>query len=149
MYIAFLFASAYKSKLKPYLGFKFRQVKIPLFHLISVSNSLPHFFGGGIQCSFNYKWFSFHFLFGFLMGWFLIGVVSSSARKFSSASSFFVQKTRYCSIHCDTSLSCCSLASQYRSRPCCFIVINPHWVNICLLYTSDAADDLLCVDLGG
>src|SRR5665213_4596099 len=23
------------------------------------------------------------------------------------------------------------------------------WCNICLLYTSDAADDLLCVDLGG
>ena len=24
-----------------------------------------------------------------------------------------------------------------------------HWVLACLLYTSDAADDLLCVDLGG
>ena len=23
------------------------------------------------------------------------------------------------------------------------------WSNACLLYTSDAADDLLCVDLGG
>src|SRR5659263_686013 len=23
------------------------------------------------------------------------------------------------------------------------------WINPCLLYTSDAADDLLCVDLGG
>src|SRR5659263_770949 len=23
------------------------------------------------------------------------------------------------------------------------------WIEICLLYTSDAADDLLCVDLGG
>ena len=26
---------------------------------------------------------------------------------------------------------------------------NDVWVYICLLYTSDAADDLLCVDLGG
>src|SRR5450756_2770585 len=26
-------------------------------------------------------------------------------------------------------------------------ILDPHW--ICLLYTSDAADDLLCVDLGG
>ena len=25
----------------------------------------------------------------------------------------------------------------------------PHWYVGCLLYTSDAADDLLCVDLGG
>src|SRR5450756_3258556 len=24
-----------------------------------------------------------------------------------------------------------------------------YWESICLLYTSDAADDLLCVDLGG
>ena len=24
-----------------------------------------------------------------------------------------------------------------------------HWESSCLLYTSDAADDLLCVDLGG
>ena len=23
------------------------------------------------------------------------------------------------------------------------------YMNVCLLYTSDAADDLLCVDLGG
>src|SRR5450756_3130281 len=32
-------------------------------------------------------------------------------------------------------------------------VVPPHLINyranICLLYTSDAADDLLCVDLGG
>ena len=27
--------------------------------------------------------------------------------------------------------------------------IIPYGVNTCLLYTSDAADDLLCVDLGG
>ena len=26
---------------------------------------------------------------------------------------------------------------------------GPGHINICLLYTSDAADDLLCVDLGG
>src|SRR5680860_624438 len=35
------------------------------------------------------------------------------------------------------------------------LVLEPRWqrfidlVHICLLYTSDAADDLLCVDLGG
>src|SRR5450756_2653928 len=28
-------------------------------------------------------------------------------------------------------------------------VAIPHGANGCLLYTSDAADDLLCVDLGG
>ena len=27
--------------------------------------------------------------------------------------------------------------------------VNADYVYICLLYTSDAADDLLCVDLGG
>ena len=27
--------------------------------------------------------------------------------------------------------------------------LSPDWSGICLLYTSDAADDLLCVDLGG
>ena len=26
---------------------------------------------------------------------------------------------------------------------------DSHYIRICLLYTSDAADDLLCVDLGG
>ena len=26
---------------------------------------------------------------------------------------------------------------------------KPGWYDACLLYTSDAADDLLCVDLGG
>ena len=31
-----------------------------------------------------------------------------------------------------------------------FVNLTPHILNIiCLLYTSDAADDLLCVDLGG
>eukprot|EP00657_Telonema_sp_P-1_P005553 TRINITY_DN229_c0_g1_i7.p1 TRINITY_DN229_c0_g1~~TRINITY_DN229_c0_g1_i7.p1 ORF type:complete len:160 (+),score=44.11 TRINITY_DN229_c0_g1_i7:143-622(+) len=30
---------------------------------------------------------------------------------------------------------------------CLLIFLRSHW--ICLLYTSDAADDLLCVDLGG
>src|SRR5450756_2890186 len=34
-----------------------------------------------------------------------------------------------------STIRCCHLASTYSS--------------ICLLYTSDAADDLLCVDLGG
>ena len=29
------------------------------------------------------------------------------------------------------------------------LVISSAWANSCLLYTSDAADDLLCVDLGG
>ena len=29
------------------------------------------------------------------------------------------------------------------------IVVSLHACNTCLLYTSDAADDLLCVDLGG
>ena len=28
-------------------------------------------------------------------------------------------------------------------------VVDPLQRNVCLLYTSDAADDLLCVDLGG
>ena len=31
-------------------------------------------------------------------------------------------------------------------RIVCLLVMH---MNICLLYTSDAADDLLCVDLGG
>ena len=35
----------------------------------------------------------------------------------------------------------------------CFFSANQHHLvvrgGICLLYTSDAADDLLCVDLGG
>ena len=32
-----------------------------------------------------------------------------------------------------------------------FLQVMREWIvsNICLLYTSDAADDLLCVDLGG
>ena len=32
-----------------------------------------------------------------------------------------------------------------------YVALNLHVLNayICLLYTSDAADDLLCVDLGG
>ena len=30
-----------------------------------------------------------------------------------------------------------------------FELVNEHLFPICLLYTSDAADDLLCVDLGG
>src|SRR5665213_3592537 len=29
------------------------------------------------------------------------------------------------------------------------IAFQPHDFGVCLLYTSDAADDLLCVDLGG
>src|SRR5680860_1854045 len=29
------------------------------------------------------------------------------------------------------------------------VVVDPHRYDDCLLYTSDAADDLLCVDLGG
>ena len=28
-------------------------------------------------------------------------------------------------------------------------LLQNHWTNICLLYTSDAADDMQCVDLGG
>ena len=40
-------------------------------------------------------------------------------------------------------------------RTCAYGVQPPYWqadevqVQACLLYTSDAADDLLCVDLGG
>ena len=33
------------------------------------------------------------------------------------------------------------------TRSFCFTIYLESWV--CLLYTSDAADDLLCVDLGG
>ena len=29
------------------------------------------------------------------------------------------------------------------------VLRSPGWPSTCLLYTSDAADDLLCVDLGG
>ena len=29
------------------------------------------------------------------------------------------------------------------------IVLRQNGINICLLYTSDAADDMQCVDLGG
>src|SRR5680860_1627601 len=29
------------------------------------------------------------------------------------------------------------------------LIKSAHGINTCLLYTSDAADDLLCVDLGG
>ena len=32
---------------------------------------------------------------------------------------------------------------------CRFDLMKPDWGYACLLYTSDAADDLLCVDLGG
>ena len=29
------------------------------------------------------------------------------------------------------------------------MLLQPEWVSLCLLYTSDAADELLCVALGG
>ena len=29
------------------------------------------------------------------------------------------------------------------------MIVSNHKESVCLLYTSDAADDLLCVDLGG
>src|SRR5450756_853612 len=42
-----------------------------------------------------------------------------------------------------------ALAAEVRKRRHeCTENLNPH-VMVCLLYTSDAADDLLCVDLGG
>ena len=36
-----------------------------------------------------------------------------------------------------------------RPKKCVVPAIKLHAKNSCLLYTSDAADDLLCVDLGG
>src|SRR5205085_7837380 len=58
----------------------------------------------------------------------------SLPRNCSSASSLLVQKTRYCSIQADTSVSDCNLTSQNLSLPCCLITSNPHSdrMRICL-----------------
>ena len=40
------------------------------------------------------------------------------------------------------------LVKELRKKEPDFIIVNTRFY-ICLLYTSDAADDLLCVDLGG
>ena len=41
-----------------------------------------------------------------------------------------------------------SILSEYQVSRCWNMPIKAHHF-ACLLYTSDAADDLLCVDLGG
>ena len=48
----------------------------------------------------------------------------------------------WCGMMKGTSSSSMPASSQTRRMDCCMVVT-------CLLYTSDAADDLLCVDLGG
>src|SRR5688500_16700404 len=88
--------------------------------------SFPVYFNGK-KC---FRFYSLYFLFIFFicLPAFLLCVLffngASLAKKFSRAFNFFVQKIRCCSIHCETSLSFCSLASQYRSRPCCLISIR-------------------------
>ena len=77
---------------------------------------------------------------------------------------FFKQKTAYEMLRSlvgsemcirDRSMACSSNSGEMASAlslslPLGFSPINP-WArySVCLLYTSDAADDLLCVDLGG
>ena len=42
-----------------------------------------------------------------------------------------------------------SAAAQINTMPNSLMAAGRRRYNTCLLYTSDAADDLLCVDLGG
>ena len=42
-----------------------------------------------------------------------------------------------------------SWQGEYEDNVCLYRVANNQQLKCCLLYTSDAADDLLCVDLGG
>src|SRR5450756_671626 len=43
----------------------------------------------------------------------------------------------------------CEMEVSGTSEAVCFPLVRVGSFNTCLLYTSDAADDLLCVDLGG
>src|SRR5450756_2245637 len=60
---------------------------------------------------------------------YIIQMEESKVRDMAQSMLDAKEKMHYCSI-------CCNLSDR---NPC----------SICLLYTSDAADDLLCVDLGG
>ena len=53
-------------------------------------------------------------------------VVGCESKNLPRASSFAVQKTRYCSTQSDTADKFFKSASQYRSRPCCRMMISPH-----------------------
>eukprot|EP01017_Pseudomicrothorax_dubius_P037033 TRINITY_DN5377_c0_g1_i12.p1 TRINITY_DN5377_c0_g1~~TRINITY_DN5377_c0_g1_i12.p1 ORF type:complete len:132 (+),score=29.96 TRINITY_DN5377_c0_g1_i12:204-599(+) len=51
-----------------------------------------------------------------------------------------------------TSNGVCSMhkkQSSSQDQQVNLVTVKMRWGGICLLYTSDAADDLLCVDLGG
>src|SRR5450756_1344467 len=70
---------------------------------------------------------------------------------FSDASTRGVAAEGYRRVHADPRIEVVpfqpelidSAVQLYRARP------DKGWSLTCLLYTSDAADDLLCVDLGG
>src|SRR5450756_1887239 len=55
---------------------------------------------------------------------------------------------RYGGIYVDTDTEPLRSIEELREQEL-FLVQSPNQLHTCLLYTSDAADDLLCVDLGG
>src|SRR5428012_24577 len=66
---------------------------------------------------------------------------------------FFKQKTAYEIMPSLVGSEMCirdrPSAPRRRPRRCKAVAAWAVWATCCLLYTSDAADDLLCVDLGG
>ncbi|WP_460413966.1 hypothetical protein, partial [Staphylococcus aureus] len=59
--------------------------------------------------------------------------------------SFFKQKTAYEIAQCLVGSEMCIRDRGYW----CTVRVELTYITICLLYTSDAADDTPCVDLGG
>src|ERR1044072_9438709 len=58
--VRMLLCPAGELEFESYFRPEFRQVKIPLLHIVFVCNGLPYLINGGIERAFKYQWFVFH-----------------------------------------------------------------------------------------